>query len=117
MSSREKLGLIGLLHCLKPKDVIEFGYHHGGATKWLAELSENVITVDVNEFVSDASKIHPNVMSWNFTTSEAIKKIQNESLSFDLAIIDADHSRKSVADDLYGILPHAEVILLRQLQS
>ena len=34
MSTREKLGLIGLLHCLKPKKVLELGYHRGGATKW-----------------------------------------------------------------------------------
>ena len=55
MSCREKLGMIGLLACLKPKKVIEFGYHRGGATKWLSQFAEKVISVDVNKFVSDAS--------------------------------------------------------------
>ena len=74
MSAREKLGLIGLLHCLKPKNVLEFGYHRGGATKWLAEFPEQVITVDVNEFVSDAPNLFQNVEAWNCPTLEAAPK-------------------------------------------
>ena len=33
MSTREKLGLIGLLFYLKPKKTLELGYHRGEATK------------------------------------------------------------------------------------
>ncbi len=71
MSAREKLGLIGLLFCLNPKKTLELGYHRGGATKWLAEFSEKVITVDVNEFVSDAPNQFHNVEAWNCPTLEA----------------------------------------------
>ena len=110
MSCREKLCLIGLLQCLKPKKVIEFGYHRGGATKWLSQFTEKVISVDVNEFVSDASTKYTNVEVWRCNTAEAIKKIKTDNLSFDLAIIDADHSRRGVANDVSGILPHTEVI-------
>lgn len=112
MSCREKLAIIGLLQCLKPKKVIEFGYHRGGATKWLAGFAEKVITVDVNEFVSEASEKYSNVESWNCPTGEAINKIKLNNLKFDLAIIDADHTRKAVAYDISGILPHTEVILM-----
>jgi hypothetical protein len=112
MSYREKLAIIGLLQCLKPKKVIEFGYHRGGATKWLSQFAEKLISVDVNEFVSEASKKYSNVEPWKCTTEEAIKKIKVENLSFDLAIIDADHSKKAVANDVSGIIPHAEVILM-----
>jgi hypothetical protein len=112
MSCREKLAIIGLLQCLKPKKVIEFGYHRGGATKWLSQYADKVITVDVNEFVSKASEKYSNVESWNCTTGEAINKIKSNNQSFDLAIIDADHSRKGVANDVSGILPYAEVILM-----
>ena len=112
MSCREKLSLIGLLQCLKPKKVIEFGFHRGGATKWLSQFAEKLISVDVNEFVSEASKKYSNVEPWKCTTGEAINKIKADNLSFDLAIIDADHSRKAVANDVSGILPHAEVILM-----
>jgi predicted O-methyltransferase YrrM len=93
MSTREKLGLIGLLHCLKPKKVLELGYHRGGATKWLSQFSEQVITVDVNEFVADAPNLFHNVEPWNYPTLEAASRIKSENLYFDLAIIDADHSR------------------------
>lgn len=112
MSTREKLSLIGLLQCMKPKQVVEFGYHRGGATKWLAEFADKVITVDVNEFVCEASTNYPNVDSWNCSTAEAINRIENQALCFDLAIIDADHSRSAVLNDILGILPYANVILM-----
>ena len=112
MSTREKLSLIGLLQCMKPKRVLEFGYHRGGATKWLSQFAVKVISVDVNEFASEASSRYSNVEPWKCTTEEAINKIKSDNLCFDLAIIDADHSRKAVAYDVSGILPHAEVILM-----
>ena len=52
MSTREKLGLIGLLHCMNPCTVLELGYHRGGTTQWITRFAKKVITVDVNEFVS-----------------------------------------------------------------
>jgi len=112
MSTREKLGLIGLLHCLKPKKVLELGYHRGGATKWLSELSEQVISVDVNEFVSNAPNLFHNVEAWNCPTLEAASRIKKEKLFFDLAIIDADHSRKAVSADINGIIEHSDIILM-----
>ena len=112
MSTREKLGLIGLLHCLKPKKVLELGYHRGGATKWLSEFSEEVLSVDVNEFVSNAPNLFHNVEAWNCPTLEAASRIKKENLFFDLAIIDADHSRKAVSGDIYGIISHSDIILM-----
>ena len=112
MSTREKLGLIGLLELLKPKNVLEFGYHRGGATKWLSKYSESLITVDVNEFVGQAEDDFPNAKAWNCPTQEAVKRIKDDSLQFDLAIVDADHSRKAVASDVRGLLDHANLILM-----
>ena len=112
MSTREKLALIGLLHCLKPKKVLELGYHRGGATKWLSELSEQVISVDVNEFVSNAPNLFHNVEAWNCPTLEAASRVKRENLFFDLAIIDADHSRKAVSADINAIIEHSDIILM-----
>jgi hypothetical protein len=112
MSTREKLGLIGLLHCLKPKKVLELGYHRGGATKWLSQFAEKVITVDVNEFVADSPDLFHNVEAWNCHTLEAASRIKKEQLFFDLAIIDADHSRQSVSADINGIIGHSDIILM-----
>ena len=112
MSAREKLTLIGLLDCLKPKKVIEFGFHRGGATKWLSQYAEKVITVDVNEHVENACKAFPNVQAWNCSTVDAIARIKDQKLAFDLAIVDADHSRKAVAQDVRGLLPCSEIILM-----
>ena len=112
MSAREKLVLIGLLHCLKPKKVLELGYHRGGATKWLSEFSEQVITVDVNEFVADAPNLFNNLEAWNCPTLEAAFRIKKENLFFDLAIIDADHSRQAVSADINGIISYSDIILM-----
>ena len=112
MSAREKLSLIGLLELLKPKKVLEFGYHRGGATKWLSQYSKLLITVDVNEFVSRAEDEYSNVTAWNCPTQEAITRIAEKSMQFDLAIVDADHSRKAVASDISGLLEHAKIILM-----
>ena len=112
MSTREKLALIGLLHCLKPKKVLELGYHRGGATKWLSELSEQVISVDVNEFVSNAPNLFHNVEAWNCPTLEAASRIKKGNLFFDLAIIDADHSRNAVSADINAIINHSDIILM-----
>ena len=112
MSAREKLTLIGLLDCLKPKKVIEFGFHRGGATKWLSQYAEKVITVDVNEHVENACKAFPNVQAWNCSTVDAIARIKDQKLAFDLAIVDADHSRNAVAKDVRGLLLCSEIILM-----
>lgn len=112
MSTSEKIALIGILHCLKPKSVIEFGYHLGGATKWLSEFSERVITVDTNKNVLNAQKEFNNVVGWNCLTTTAIKRIEEQKLKFDLAIIDADHSRKGVALDILGLLKCSRVIVM-----
>jgi hypothetical protein len=104
--------LIGLLHCLKPKKVLELGYHRGGATKWLSEFSEQVLSVDVNEFVPNAPNLFHNVEAWNCPTLEAASRIRKENLFFDLAIIDADHSRKAVSADINGIIGHSDIILM-----
>ena len=112
MSIREKLTLIGLLELIKPNNVLEFGYHRGGATKWLSKYSNSLLTVDVNEFVSQAEDDFPNTKAWKCSTKEAIQRIQKDSLHFDLAIVDADHSRKAVEADVYGLLNHDNIILM-----
>ena len=66
----------------------------------------------MNEFVSEASKKFSNIEPWKCTTGEAINKIKADNLAFDLAITDADYSRIAVANDVSGILPHEEVILM-----
>ena len=77
-----------------------------------SSICKRSLTVDVNEFVTKASEQYPNVEAWNCSTSEALKKIIDNKLSFDLAIVDADHSRKAVCKDISGLINHADVILM-----
>lgn len=117
MSAREKLTLIGILELLRPAATLEFGYHKGGATKWLAKFSKKVVTVDVNEHVSQASADYPNVEAWNLPTQEAVQQIKKNNLRFDLAIIDADHSRQGVKNDLQGLVSHCDLIILHDASN
>ena len=64
------------------------------------EYSKKVISVDVNEFIKTAGNDYRNIQAWNCPTQEAIKRIEEESLYFDLAIVDADHSRDAAGGKL-----------------
>ena len=50
--------------------------------------------------------------AWNCPTLEAASRIKKENLFFDLAIIDADHSRLAVSADINGIIEHSDIILM-----
>jgi predicted O-methyltransferase YrrM len=112
MSTREQLVLIGLLHSLKPNNVIEFGYHRGGATRWLSEFSNNVITVDASNNVLQAEQKFNNVEVWHFSTKQAVERINKKNINFDLALIDADHSKKAVIEDIKGLINVTEIIIM-----
>jgi predicted O-methyltransferase YrrM len=112
MSTREQLVLIGLLKNLKPQNAIEFGYHRGGATSWLSKYSEKVITVDASDHVLQAKQKFQNVEAWHLSTAQAVDKIQKENMNFDFALIDADHSRKAVCQDIEGLISVTNVIIM-----
>jgi hypothetical protein len=46
------------------------------------------------------------------TTAAAITRFRTEGRRFELAFIDADHTHDGARDDLRGVLPMAEVILM-----
>jgi hypothetical protein len=112
MTPSERLAVVGLLQLLRPKSALELGHRHGGCTTWLSHFSQEVISVDFDPHVLVSCQRFPNVVPWHTTTAEALTRLQREGRHFDLGFIDADHSAHGARDDLLGMLPLADVILM-----
>lgn len=108
----ERLAILGLLEILKPRRSLELGCAQGGLTKWLSEYSESVVTVDLDARVYQVTQGLENVQPLCMNTREAFARIRAQELTFDLTIIDADHSRTGVARDLEEALEVSRCIVL-----
>lgn len=108
----ERLAILGLLEILKPRRSLELGCAQGGLTKWLSEYSEMVVTVDLDAQVYQVTQGLENVRPLCMNTREAFDWIRAQELTFDLTIIDADHSRTGIARDLEQALELSRCIVL-----
>ena len=87
---------------LRPRTIVEVGTRHGAMAALLARLAERVVTIDLHEspLVHDvlACAGADNVVAVR-VRDNAAKAVLLDSLDFDLAFLDGDHSREGVALD------------------
>ena len=112
MSPSERLTMIGLLATLRPANALELGCAEGGLTAWLSAFSGRVVTVDILPQVAEVAGRFPNVDALCMTSEEAVRKLEGEGRTFDLTVIDADHSEAGVRRDLQAALRFSRMILL-----
>jgi hypothetical protein len=112
MSPSERLAMIGLLATLRPATALELGCAEGGLTAWLSAFSGRVVTVDILPQVTEVAGRFPNVEALCMTSEEAVRKLEGEGRTFDLTVIDADHSEAGVRRDLDAALRFSRTILL-----
>jgi hypothetical protein len=112
MSPSERLAMIGLLATLRPARALELGCAEGGLTAWLSAYCERVVTVDILPQVVEVTRRFPNVEALCMTSEEAVRKLEGEGRTFDLTVIDADHSEAGVRRDLEAALRFSRMILL-----
>ncbi|HWQ28016.1 MAG TPA: class I SAM-dependent methyltransferase [Dehalococcoidia bacterium] len=112
MSPSERLAMIGLLATLRPGHSLELGCAEGGLTAWLSAYSGHVVTVDIDERVLRMTERFPNVEPLCTTTEEAVRRLEGERRTFDLTVIDADHSESGVRRDLEAALRFSRFIIL-----
>jgi hypothetical protein len=106
-SCRERAFLLGMAALLHPKIALEIGVWYGGFTRHLIEYCEKLISIDpVNYY-----KSLPNEVYFLQITSDDFFK-QEESLQFDLIILDADHSTDCAYRDLKNCINHGKFILM-----
>jgi hypothetical protein len=119
MSRSEKYALTGLLDHLKPSCSVEIGTYQGGSLQAISAFSNKVYSIDISpepkrtlqalfnnvEFIVDQSV---NVLHQLF------KKIEDEGEKLNFVLVDGDHSRKGVYDDLKLILdyPHKNELVI-----
>ncbi len=108
----ERFALLGILQLVKPERSLELGCAEGGLTTWLSQYSTSVVTVDSDPKVLQVTKQMKNVTPLCMKTTEAFDWIQTHNLTFDLTVIDADHSREGVRRDLERSLAFSHCILL-----
>jgi cephalosporin hydroxylase len=96
-----------LLHEAQPDLVIETGTAHGGSALYLASICDllgrgEVVTVDIQPV--DGRPVHPRItyLAGSSTSEEVVARV--EELARDrqcvLVILDSDHSREHVLDEL-----------------
>jgi hypothetical protein len=111
MTAAEQAALIGLLHQLKPRSVLEFGFRNGGSCRWFSQFAEEVVSVDIDASCATAAARMPNVRFLGMNTAEAARLLRQEGRKFDFMLVDADHSRRGAAVDLAAGLDLADFIL------
>lgn len=111
MSRSEKYGLIGLLEDLKPDYSLEIGTFRGGSLQVISRFSNHVFSIDISpEPKRTLEKRFHNV---EFIVGNSIdvihstiQRIEAHGGKLNFVLIDGDHSRKGVYNDLKAVLDY-----------
>ena len=104
MSSCEAFTIIGLLREIRPKVSVEIGTSSGGSLSTLAHLSKKVYSLDINPACKKRlGSIFPNVEFVTGRSQETLPPIL-EKVSPEFILVDGDHERNSVMQDIDNIL-------------
>jgi hypothetical protein len=113
-----------LLSELGIRRYLEVGVQHGGTfvvtTEYLGRFAgvERAIAVDLLDVpdIRRYGRTRPGVrMLRRDTSTRAFRRLMARAGPFDLALIDADHSREAVARDWETVRPHARVVALHDI--
>lgn len=109
MSRAEKYTLIEILRSIKPQVSLEIGTYMGGSLQVLSRFSSSVYSIDISgepeKFLKNTFK---NVKFLKGKSKElinpTISKIIESNNKLEFILIDGDHSKKGVKNDLNEIL-------------
>lgn len=107
MSFGERAALEGVLSQRKPRLAIEIGTYEGGSLRFLAEHSEHVHTLDLDDLVADRAAFG-NVTFHNGDSAlllpELLRRLEADHRVVDFVLVDGDHSAEGVRRDLINLL-------------
>jgi hypothetical protein len=105
MAYGEQAALIGVLAALSPQLSLELGTFRGGSLARIAAHSREVHTFDLT---SHTTEVLPNV-SYHFgdtrtTVPHVLREFSEAKRNMDFVLVDADHSRAGVEQDMNNLL-------------
>lgn len=119
MSRAEKYALIHVLETLQPEVSIEIGTFQGGSLQVISRFSKEVYSLDISKAPSKLlSNQFPNVFFKIGNSVEILadifEEIEKRGKKLAFILVDGDHSKKGVQNDLEAILnyPHKNKITI-----
>ncbi len=110
MLDSERAGLLLLLHRFSPKCCIEVGTYYGGSLSLIRQYAQEVFSIDIDPEVPGRVGRFRNVsyltgFSKNLLPG-LLKNLDEQGRPVDFILIDGDHSREGVRNDLEIVLDY-----------
>lgn len=114
MWTDDRSALLALLAERRPKYAIEIGTKDGGSLSAIAKYSERVSTIDIDpNCATQLAGRFPNV---DFITGSSVdelppllSRLEAEKVPLGFVLIDGDHTRRGVAQDITSILQYRPI--------
>lgn len=113
MSHSERLALMALLHRYKPEVCIEVGTFRAGSLSLIAQYAKKIFSIDIDPTIPERYAHLGNV---NFLTGYSsdvlpplLKELNDSGLGVDFILIDGDHSKRGVMEDLNILLAYEPI--------
>lgn len=113
MSRAEKYGIIQLMQTLQPDVAIEIGTYKGGSLQVISKYAGKVYSIDISpapkKFLERKfSNVEFIVGEGHKIIHSLFKEIDSQNRRLDFILVDGDHTKKGVSDDLNAIFayPH-----------
>ncbi len=113
MSRAEKYCLINTLYTLKPEVSIEIGTYKGGSLQVISRYSQTVYSIDISPapkkfLLTKFPNVIFKVAKGHLIIHELFKEIDQQGKKLGFILVDGDHTKKGVSQDIEAILsyPH-----------
>jgi SAM-dependent methyltransferase len=110
MNESERLGLIAILHRIKPRCAIEIGTYKGGSLSLISQYAETAFSIDIDPAISEKFKCFKNV---SFLTGPSqvilpllLAELEKADIAVEFVLINGDHSAAGVKRDIEILLDY-----------
>jgi hypothetical protein len=108
MLEAEKMALTGLLHRLRPRNVLEIGVYFGGSLRLLSSFAERVWAIDIDLAVLERfpplSNVDLRIGNSLNLVPEVLAELDRYDIPLHMVLIDAEHSSEGVRRDIELVL-------------
>jgi glycosyltransferase involved in cell wall biosynthesis len=110
MNESERLGMMAVLHRLKPTCAIEVGTYKGGSLSLLAQYAKAVFSIDIDPTIPERLRQFANVSFLTGPSGEILptllRELDDAGMPVEFVLIDGDHSTEGVRRDIEIMLDY-----------